>query len=261
MTTPVNMTLFDLSILFKHDRSTNMITCTFEYSLDVFDRPTIEILARRFQLLLTQLLDDDQQPVYGFSILLDNERQLLHDFNPPILIPEFEPCHWILSRETDDHPQKIGIIMEEQCLSYGEILHYAQQWATHILATCHVNIGDIVLQVVERSIRIVLGVFAIWMCGAVYAPFNHRNSFSQLHSRIDKLRARVLLIHEATRSFATLDSDITVIDLDRIPLEQHSDVSILDSISVKSDYLSHILFTSDSTGESKAVSHTDKTII
>jgi acyl-CoA synthetase (AMP-forming)/AMP-acid ligase II len=206
-------------------------------------------------LLFTQLLDDDQQPVYGFSILLDNERQLLHDFNPSILIPEFEPCHWILSRQTDDHPQKIGIVMEEQCLSYGEILHYAQQWATYILATCHVNI------VVERSIHIVLGVFAIWMCGAVYAPFNPRDSLSQLHSRIDKLGARVLLVHEATRSFATLDSDITVIDLDRIPLEQHSNVSILDSISIKSDYLSHILFTSGSTGEPKAVSHTDKTII
>jgi hypothetical protein len=258
MITPVNMTPFDLSLLFKHDLSTNMITCTFEYSLDVFDRSTIEILARRFQLLFTQLLDDDQQPVYGCSLLLDNERQLLHDFNPSIFIPEFEPCHWILSRRADDHPQKVGIVMEEQCLSYGEILHYAQQWATHILATCHVNIGDIFLQVVERSIHIVLGVFAIWMCGAVYAPFNPRDSLSQLHSRIDKLGARVLLVHEATRSFATIDSNIIVIDVDRISLEQHRDISILNSISVKSDYLSHILFTSGSTGEPKAVSHTDK---
>jgi surfactin family lipopeptide synthetase A len=258
MTTPVNMTPFDLSLLFKHDPSTNMINCTFEYSLDVFDRPTIEIFARRFQLLFTQLLEDDQQSVYRFSILLDNEQQLLHHFNPSILIPEFEPCHWILSRRADDHPQKIGIIMEEQCLSYGEILHYAQQWAEHILATCHVNIGDILLQVVERSIHIVLGVFAIWMCGAVYAPFNPRDSLSQLHSRIDKLGARVVLIHKATRAFATFDSNITVIDTDRIPLEQHNDVSILDSILVKSDYLSHILFTSGSTGEPKAVSHSEK---
>lgn len=260
MITSVNMTPFDLSLLFKHDLSTNMITCTFEYSLDVFDRPTIETFARRFQLLLTQLLDNDQQPVYGSSILLDNERQLLHDFNPSIPIPEFEPCHWILSRRADDHPQKIGIMMEEQCLSYGEILHYVQQWATHILATCPITTGDIVLLVVERSIHLVLSVFAIWMCGAVYAPFNPRDSRSQLHSRIDKLGARILLVHEATRSFTTFNSDITVIDIDQIPLEQQSDVSILDSISVKSDYLSHILFTSGSTGEPKAVSHTHKTL-
>jgi len=255
MTAPVNMTPFDLSLLFKHNLSTNMISCTFEYSLDVFDRPTIEVFARRFQLLFTQLLDNDHQPLYEFSILLDNEQQLFHHFNPSILIPEFEPCHWILSRRADDHPQKIGIVMEEQCLSYGEILHYAQQWAIHILTTCYVDIGDILLQVVERSIHMVLGVFAIWMCGAVYAPFNPRDSLSQLHSRIDKLGARALLVHEATRSFATLDSDVIVIYFDRIPLEQHSDISILDSISVKSDYLSHILFTSGSTGEPKAVNH------
>ena len=251
---PVNMTPFDLSLKFKHNLSTNMISCTFEYSLDVFDRSTIEILAHRFQLLFPQLLADDRQSIYKFSILLDHERQLLHDFNPPRLIPESEPCHWLFARRTDDHPQKIGMVMEEQCLSYGEILHYAQQWATHILATHRVNIGDILLQVVERSIEIVLGVFAIWMCGGVYAPFNPRDSLSQLHSRIQKLGARVLLVHQSTRSFATIDSTITVIDLDRIPLEQHRDVSILDTIAVGSDYLSHILFTSGSTGEPKAVS-------
>ena len=250
---PVNMTPFDLSLRFKHDLSTNMIACTFEYSLNVFDRSTIETLARRFKLLSTQLLGDDKQPVYQPSMLLDNERQLLHDSNPPIPTSEFEPCHWMLSQRAEDYPQKIGIVMEEQCLSYGEILHYTQQWAIHILAMSDINIGDILLQVVERSIHIVLGVFAIWMCGAVYAPFNPRNSLLQLQSRIKKLGARLLLVHDATQSFAIFDSDLTVINLDRISLEQHNDISILDSILVKPDYLSHILFTSGSTGEPKAV--------
>lgn len=250
---PVNMTPFDLSLRFKHDLSTKMIACTFEYSLDVFDRSTIETLAHRFKLLSTQLLGHDPQPIYQTSLLLDNERQFLHDFNPPIPTFEFEPCHWMLSRRAGDHPQKIGIVMEEQCLSYGEILHYAQQWATYILATSDIHTGDILLQVVERSIHIVLGVFAIWMCGAVYAPFNARDSLSQLQSRIKKLGARLLLIHDATLSFATLDSGLTVINLDRIPLEQNNDICILDSILVKPDYLSHILFTSGSTGEPKAV--------
>ena len=258
---PVNMTPFDLSLKFKHNRSTNLINCTFEYSCDVFDRSTIEILARRFELFLPKLLVNDRQPMNRFCILLDNEQKLLDDLNPPLSNAEFDPCHCLLAGRANDHPQKIGIVMEEQYLSYGEILHYTQQWATHILSKYRVNIGDIFLQVVERSIHIVLGVFAIWMCGGVYAPFNARDSLSQLHSRIEKLGGRILLVHQPTRSFATIDSTITVIDLDQISLEEHRDVSILDTISVRSDYLSHILFTSGSTGEPKSVSDIDKILL
>lgn len=253
MTTPVNMTLFDLSLSFKHDLSTNTLTAAFDYSPDVFYPRTVEILADRFQLLLAQLLTDDQRPLYGFTILLDHERQLLQDFNPATPALEFEPCHWTFTRRADEHPQKIGIVMEGQSLSYSEILHYTQQWAMYLRTTCHVNVGDIVLQVLERSIHTVLGVFAMWMCGAVYTPFNPRDSPTQLQSRIHSLEARVVLVHDATRSFVTLDYDIVIVDLDRIPLEQHNDVSELDSISVVSDHLSHIVFTSGSTGEPKAV--------
>ncbi|CAF4089118.1 unnamed protein product, partial [Rotaria sp. Silwood2] len=252
MTTPVNTMPFDLSLSFKYDLVTNIITGTFDYSLDVFDHQTIETLAHRFQLLLAQLLTDDQRPIYKLNILLDSERQILHNFNPAILTPDFEPCHWIFSRRADDHPQKIGIVMEDQSLSYSEILYYAQQWAMHLLVTCHVNVGDLVLQVVERSIHAVLGVFAIWMCGAVYVPFNPRDPIAQLQQRIHNLEVDIVLVHDATRFYVTLDSDITIVELDRIPLEQHSDVSALDSISVISDDLSHIVFTSGSTGTPKA---------
>ncbi|CAF4277827.1 unnamed protein product, partial [Rotaria sp. Silwood2] len=252
MTTPVNTMPFDLSLSFKYDLVTNIITGTFDYSLDVFDHQTIETLAHRFQLLLAQLLTDDQRPIYELSILLDSERQILHDFNPAILTPDCEPCHWIFSHRADDHPQKIGIVMEDQSLSYSEILYYAQQWAMHLLVTCHVNVGDLVLQVVERSIHAVLGVFAIWMCGAVYVPFNPRDPIAQLQQRIHNLEVDIVLVHDATRFYVTLDSDITIVELDRIPLEQHSDVSALDSISVISDDLSHIVFTSGSTGTPKA---------
>ncbi|CAF3820360.1 unnamed protein product [Rotaria sordida] len=92
------------------------------------------------------------------------------------------------------------------------------------------------------------------MCGAVYTPFNPRDPPAQLQSHIRNFKARTVLIHDATRLYATLDLDATIVELDQIPLEQHSDVPILDSILVTSDHLSHIVFTSGSTGEPKAVS-------
>ncbi|CAF4353996.1 unnamed protein product, partial [Adineta steineri] len=158
--------------------------------------------------------------------------------------------HWEFAHRAQEHPQKIGVLMQDQSLSYGEILHYSQQLALYLLTHCHVRPGDIVCQLVERSIEMVLGILAIWMCGAIYTPFSPREPAARLHSRISSLQARVLLVHTATRHFIEQTSDLTIVEVDRIG-EQTNDISALDNVSVTSEHLSHIVFTSGSTGEPK----------
>ena len=254
MNLPVKVTQFDLSLSFKHNLSQNTIYCSFEYSTDVFETSTIQTLAKRFYQLMTQILCDDQRFIYEFSLLLDNEQQILHDLNPTTPVGRDTDCiHWAFARRAQENPQKIGIMMEDQSLSYTEILHYAQQWALYFLTHCQVKPGDIVCQLVERSIEMVLGILAIWMCGAIYTPFSPREPSARLHSRIRSLEARVLLVHAATCHYIEQTSGLTVVELDRIE-EQTIDLSILDNISVISEHLSHIVFTSGSTGEPKMVS-------
>jgi acyl-coenzyme A synthetase/AMP-(fatty) acid ligase len=98
-----------------------------------------------------------------------------------------------------------------------------------------------------------VGILAIWMCGAIYTPFSPREPTGRLHSRMCTLDARLLLVHAATRDYLETNSQFTIIELDRIG-EQTNDISILDSVSVISEHLSHIVFTSGSTGEPKMVS-------
>jgi hypothetical protein len=251
---PVRVTQFDLSLSFKHDLKRNIVYCSLDYSSDVFDTSTIETLAKRFHCLITQILCDDQRSVYEFSLLLENEKQILRELNPiPHVARETDCIHWAFARRAEEHPQKIGIMMEDQSLSYSEILYYAQQFALYLMTQCRVRSGDIVCQLVERSIEMVLGILAIWMCGAIYTPCSPRDPTVRLHSNISGLEARLLLVHAATRRHAPQISDLTIVQLDQIG-EQTNALSAFDSVSVISNHLSHIVFTSGSTGEPKMVS-------
>jgi hypothetical protein len=82
MNFPVKVTQFDLSLSFKHNLSKNVIDCSFDYSTDVFDKSTIEILSKRFHRLITQIFHDDHRSVCKYNLLLENEEEILRNLNP-----------------------------------------------------------------------------------------------------------------------------------------------------------------------------------
>ena len=51
--------------------------------------------------------------------------------------------------------QKIAVELDEQCITYGELLFLAQRVAAYILSEYNLKIGEIVCQCMERSISTV----------------------------------------------------------------------------------------------------------
>ena len=254
MDIPVKVTQFDLSLLFKFNPSKNVINCSFDYSIDVFDQSTIETFAKRLNHLIKQILDNDHRFVYQYNLLLEDEQQILRDLNSTNPIGEKTDCiHWSFIRQADKYPSKIGVTMEDQSLSYAEILYYSQQIALFVLKNYRIEIGDIICQLVQRSIEMVLGIISIWMCGAIYTPFSPKEPSARLQSRLLRLNARLLFLHEPTNHWKDQFSNITFINLDQMTNEDN-DLNVLNNIDITCEHLSHIVFTSGSTGEPKMVS-------
>jgi hypothetical protein len=56
-----------------------------------------------------------------------------------------------------EHPQKLSVELDEQSLTYSELLYYVQVLSLNLLNKQRVIIGDIVCQCVERSLSMVRG--------------------------------------------------------------------------------------------------------
>lgn len=64
--------------------------------------------------------------------------------------------HAFIHGAAEQHPQKIAVILVDQCLSYAEILEACESTALHLVQNGYVqNVGDIVCQCIERSIEMV----------------------------------------------------------------------------------------------------------
>ncbi|CAF1527227.1 unnamed protein product, partial [Adineta steineri] len=153
------------------------------------------------------------------------------------------------------HPQKLAVELDEQSLTYCELLHYVQVLSSTLLDEHQITPGEIVCQCVERSLSMVIGIIGIEMAGGVYCPLSSRDPQHRLYALTQQTQSRLVLVHYLTK---TKFDDYTISrDIDSILImnDRKSDVdySCLSSVIMKGEEIAYTIFTSGSTGIPKAV--------
>jgi hypothetical protein len=129
------------------------------YANDKFDEATATAMARRFETLLHQLFFlPPSTRICEFSLLLPHEIQLLHHLSNQENINASSnvlPIHQKFASQAEEHPQKLAVILDDQSLTYAEVLHSAQSVAHHLQNEHDIKANDIVAQCIDRSIEMV----------------------------------------------------------------------------------------------------------
>ena len=254
---------FDLCLTINHDEHANTIAYTLDGSCDLFDRTTVQDLSDRFHLLCQQLFsssttfDLKTQPIYELSLLLPAEKDILQQLNTSPRTREIKDrIHQAFAQQAMQHPEKTAITLDDQSLTYGQLLSRIQHLALSLIEGAGVRPGDIVCQCIDRSIDMVVGIMGIMMSGAVYAPLAPSDPFDRLDAIVRQVNAKLVLVHRPFPLHLRL-LHLPVMDIDDLvhcnkPLTD-SQREQLSRVAVTSDSISHIVFTSGSTGTPKAV--------
>ncbi|CAF1082353.1 unnamed protein product [Adineta steineri] len=256
------LSVFDFSLSIHHDINMNQLSCTINASLDLFKRETVEKISQRFHFILHQLSEsiiDSQinKPIYELSLALSNERYLMQSMNnTQISFPSARTCiHHEFVYQVMKHPQKLAVELDEQSLTYCELLYYVQILSLTLLNEYHVVPGEIVCQCVERSLSMVIGIMGIEMAGGVYCPLSPRDPRQRLQALIQQIQSRLVLVHNLTKT--KFDDDIVALDIDSMlifnDLSNGIDYNCLSSVIVECEEIAYIIFTSGSTGIPKAI--------
>ncbi|CAF1547996.1 unnamed protein product, partial [Adineta steineri] len=186
---------------------------------------------------------------------MPDERLLMQSMNnTQASFPSITCIHHEFVNQAIKHPQKLAVELDEQSLTYCELLCYVQILSLTLVNEYHVTPGEIVCQCVERSLSMVIGIMAIEVVGGVYCPLSPRDPQHRLYALIQQTRSRLVLVHWLTKM--KFNNDILLIDIRPMLLnnEAKSDVNVdwLSSITVTPNNIAYIIFTSGSTGIPKA---------
>ncbi|CAF1179572.1 unnamed protein product [Adineta steineri] len=251
----------DFSLSIYHDMNMNQLSCTINASLDLFNRDTVEKISQRFHFILNQLsasMIDSRinKPAYEVSLTLSNEQYLMQSLNnTQVSFSSPRTCiHHEFAYQVMKHPQKLAVELDEQSLTYSELLYYVQVLSFTLLNEYHVFPGEVVCQCVERSLSMVIGIMGIEMAGGVYCPLSPRDPQHRLHTLIQETSGRLVVVHHLTKT--NFSHNIVLFDIDLVLTDTKADYIIhvdeLSNVLVAPDTIAYIIFTSGSTGTPKA---------
>ncbi|UJR06881.1 hypothetical protein I4U23_011170 [Adineta vaga] len=245
------MSEFDFIVTFHHTLDLNELSCSINASFDLFHIETVNKITQQLHSMLYQLSTSGHsqltKPLYELSLTLPNEQLLLQSMNnTEISFPSAKCIHHEFVSKAMKYSQKLAVELDDQSLTYCELLYYVQVLSLTLLNNYCIKVGEIICQCVERSISMVIGIMGILMAGGAYCPLSPRDPPHRLCKLI-----------EQTRSLLVLDDENILVNMDSVLTNNDKQNNInfdaLSNVEVALENIAYIIFTSGSTGLPKAV--------
>ena len=248
---PTTQAKFDLSLDLR-DRD-GVLDASFEYCTDLFDRETIERLARHFTVLLDSLLADPDQCIDTVPLLDAEERQrLLVDWNATARNYPLHLCtQELFEAQVRQTPAAVALVHANRHVTYADLNRRANQLA-HRLRELGVGPDVLVGACLERSVELLVAFFGILKAGGAWLPLDPDYPAERLAFMVRDSAAGVLLTQGAgTDLMRGLPASLNVLRLDAdwplLASYPDTDPPVVNS----PDDIAYAIYTSGSTGQPK----------
>lgn len=226
---------------------------TFEFSLDLFERATIQRLIRHFRRLLDEIMRDCSQPVPDIAIIPDDElKQMLVEWNNTAFDYPRDACIYeMFEAAAAAYPEQTAAFYGNRRISYSELNRNANRLA-RFLKQHQAMPGTYISICMENSLELIIGIIGILKTGAAYIPMDPEYPEDRLYAILDEVRPLILLTDKKQAQRLEEFSGMTV-KLD----EWSAAASDEDAGNIKSSCAVRdaacVIFTSGSTGKPKGI--------
>ncbi|WP_419735511.1 amino acid adenylation domain-containing protein [Pseudomonas sp. COR18] len=243
---------FDLTLdTSEHEQG---LGATLTYATALFDRGTIERMARHWRALLVAISRDASQRVADLPLLSDSERQQIErEWNRTEAAYPVQACvHGLIEAQAGRTPEDTALIWHEGRMSYRQLDQRSNQLA-QTLRQAGVGPDVLVGIAVERGPDMLLGLLAILKAGGAYVPLDPDFPEDRLAYMMQDSGLQLLLTQSPLLERLPLPEGVRSLCLDREQQWRDGvDEAALANLA-QPDNLAYVIYTSGSTGKPKGV--------
>jgi amino acid adenylation domain-containing protein len=234
----------------------DQLHCMWEYAIDLFAAETIQRMARHFEVLLTAITQNSEQPIYQLPIITTAESQQLQLWNQTNAdYPTSETLVTLFAQQVAKTPNKIAVVWANQSLSYQELNQKANQLAHYLLQLKSFSDNPLMAICMDRSLEMLIGILAILKAGGAYVPIDPSYPQERIQLMLQDSNAEVLLTTKFLQKklpIAKLNNTCELVFLDE---ENWIDqlTNNPQSVNPSQNNIAYVIYTSGSTGRPKGV--------
>ncbi|MBT8421930.1 MAG: amino acid adenylation domain-containing protein, partial [Gammaproteobacteria bacterium] len=251
---------FDLSVLME-DRSDGL-AAWFEYSKDLYNADSIERMLGHYRKLLASIVAQPSAKLAELSLLEDDERQQLNEWNATAAdYPDDATLVSLFEAQVAATPDSAAVTFGGETLSYAQLNARANKLARY-LKQHGVMRESLVGVCMERSLDMVVALYGILKAGGAYVPLDPDYPQQRLAHMLEDARITVILSqsHLSDRLPKSNASIVnTNIGWDAIQISYCAADN--PALIAQADNAAYVIFTSGSTGRPKGVLNEHRGIV
>ncbi|HTQ80616.1 MAG TPA: amino acid adenylation domain-containing protein, partial [Thermoanaerobaculia bacterium] len=247
---------FDLTLALSRGRE--RLSGELSYRTELFDAATIARFLEHLGHLLRAVVATPEERLYALPLLGAGERQaLLYEWNDTQgIFPETGTLHGGLAEQAACRPDAVALVFEGEAVSYRELERRASQLARRLRA---LGVGPEVRVGIsaERSVELVVGLFAVLKAGGAYVPLDPSYPAERLAFMLADAQVAVLLAAPGPAG----DGAAHAVPVLRLDAMAGSGESAEDpAVELDGGNLAYVIYTSGSTGRPKGAMNTHAAI-
>ncbi|HKH48874.1 MAG TPA: amino acid adenylation domain-containing protein, partial [Thermoanaerobaculia bacterium] len=231
---------------------------SLDFNRDLFDASTMDRLLGHYAALLAEAGADPGRRAGDLPILSLAESQQLREWNATAVAWSTEstlPARFAV--QADQIPDRIAVRFERESLTYRELDERSSRLAWRLR---RLGVGpDVVVAVaLERSLELIVALYAVHKAGGAYLPLDRSHPDERLSQMLADSGAPVVLTLALDRERFADQAAVVCLDSEAEALAAES--AVRPPLEVAGDHLAYVIFTSGSTGAPKGAMNTHAAI-
>ncbi|MBK8563870.1 MAG: amino acid adenylation domain-containing protein [Saprospiraceae bacterium] len=261
---PRHYETFDTFINLKPHGST--IDFEWNFNKDLFRNESIRTRLAAFEVFLKSIVETSltqfaNLPICQFPILTEIEKRQLEKYGKGEFSGDFpldDTLHGLFEKQVERTPNKVAVRFENQSLTYRQLNERANELAAQLIEK-GMRPGSLVGLCLERSLEMMVSIYAILKAGGAYVPIDPRNPQVRIKLILEDADCGFVLTQKSVLHQLPSFAGHTVV----VDKKEHSSIKNLTGqhpqvrITQSPIRNAYIIYTSGSTGTPKgvAISH------
>lgn len=233
----------------------NKISLSLDYCTELFRRETMECMLQHFIQILNTVADNPITKIEDIDMMgTEEKRAVLVDFNETKTnYPKTETLSALFEAQVERTPENVALSIANEEITYYDLDCRIHQMSS-LLVSKGVQRGDIVGIMFDRSIDMIVSLFAVMKVGAAYLPIDPEFPEKRIVSMLNDCQSNVLITHSqmmqdfSENQIKTTDSDAIIRKIITIDKEPEEKTSARMKTRCRYNDIAYVMYTSGSTG-------------